>query len=79
MHWIWVGFLIAIGFALAGVVLPLLFGLLGLAWEFKWIALAGIGISIMIVLGFIYPQGLVPAIIVFIVLFLVIGTYIKEH
>jgi CheY-like chemotaxis protein len=35
MHWIGIGFLIAIGFALACVILPLLGVVLVLAWEFK--------------------------------------------
>lgn len=60
MYWIGVGFLIAIGFALAGVVLPFIGVLMLLAWEHKAEMGVGLFAIILICLAIAFPQVIVP-------------------
>jgi hypothetical protein len=60
MHWIGIGFLIAIGFGLASVALPLAIGLFIMAWELKAIVGVVLGVLLVIVLAIAYPQTIWP-------------------
>jgi hypothetical protein len=56
MHWIGIGFLIAIGFVLASVALPIIGVIMLLAWEHKGAIAAVIGILGLILYTIIDPE-----------------------
>lgn len=63
MHWIGIGFLIAIGFGLAIAVAPLALALLLVLWELRVKIATVLGVLFVIALAIIYPDTIVAIII----------------
>lgn len=79
MHWIGIGFLIAIGFGLAIVAVPLVIGLLTMAWELKEVVAVIAGIIIVVILSIAYPDQVIPVLFWGFVGLMVFGFYSEKR